>query len=150
MLEQHIQDILNAGIGLFKTSEENFKSALARVDETFRTLKSRGEADNSEAAVKIREVLDNTIHSIREVSDQAGNNINGLVNFNGLIEAAQKNYSQVQEQIKSFVGEARIRDLNSTIEDLQNSIVSIARGKTPTGDGQEKSASEKPDAPKDA
>ncbi len=115
-MEKQIQDILNAGIGLFKAGEANFKQAFETVEKTFEDLKTRGAADNSEAAVKIREVLDNTIKSIKGVSDQAGSN------FNLIVEEAQKNYAQVLEQIKTFVGEERIRDLNSKIEELTEYI----------------------------
>ena len=136
MVDTQIHDILNAGIGLFKAGEENFKSALENVEKTFEDLKSKGALDNSEAAVKIREVMENTINSITEVYDKAGSN------FGMIIEEAQKNYAQVLEQIQNFVGEERIRDVNSKIEELAEYI------KKTTGVGAETAAAGASAAPK--
>lgn len=116
MLEKNIQDILNAGIGLFKSGEENFKTALGNVEKTFEELKARGEGDNSEAAVKIREVLENTIRSIKEVTDKTESN------FSQVLDIAQRNYQQVLEQITKLVGEERVRDLNARMEELAEYI----------------------------
>lgn len=112
MLEKNIQDILNAGIGLFKSGEENFKTALGNVEKTFEELKARGEGDNSEAAVKIREVLENTIRSIKEATEKTE------TNFSQVLDIAQRNYEQILEQVKKLVGEERVRDLNARMEEL--------------------------------
>ena len=127
MLEKTIQDILNAGIGLFKAGEENFKTAFETVEKTFEDLKSKGSADSSEAAVKIREVLDNTIRSIREVSTQAESN------FSLVIQEAQKNYTQVLEQIQTVLGEDRVKDLNVKIEELTEYLKQTAGSVTGGG-----------------
>lgn len=120
MLEKNIQDILNAGIGLFKAGEENFKSALANVEKSFEEMKSKGATDNSEAAVKIREVLDNTIRSIKDVSERADST------FATVVAEAQKNYEQVLVQLKGVLGEERMRDLNSKIEELTDYLKKTA------------------------
>lgn len=116
MLEKNLQDILNAGIGLLKAGEENFSTALKNVEKVFNELKTKGATDNSEAAVKIREVLENTIRGVKEVSGKAESN------FNLVLSEAQKNYAQVLEQIKKVVGDERIKDLNSKIEELASYI----------------------------
>ncbi len=115
-LEKTIQDILNAGIGFFKASEENLSQALTQVEKVFEELRTRGASDQSEAAVKIREVLENTIKGVKDISSQAENN------FGRVLEEAQKNYSQVLEQIQKAVGEERINDLNSKIDELSGYI----------------------------
>ena len=115
-LEKTIQDILNAGIGLFKASEENFTQALGQVEKIFEELRDKGASDQSESAVKIREVLENTIKGVKELSGQAE------VNFNRVLEEAQKNYAQVLEQIQQVAADERIKDLNSKIEELSGYI----------------------------
>ena len=115
-LEKTIQDILNAGIGLFKASEENFNQALGQVEKVFEELRTKGASDNSEAAVKIREVLENTIKGVKDISSQAESN------FSNILEEAQKNYAQVLEQIQATVGEDRIKDMSSKIEELSSYI----------------------------
>jgi hypothetical protein len=112
MLEKNIQDILNAGIGLFKVGEQNFQTAIQAVTKTFEELKTKGASDNSEAAQKIREVLDNTIKGLNDVSSKAQEN------FNTLMAEAQKNYAQLTEQLKTVVGEERIRDVNVRFDEL--------------------------------
>ena len=116
MLEKNLQDILNAGLGLFKMGEENFQSALKAVEKTFEDLKGRGASDNSEAAQKIREVLDNTIKGVKDVQTQAEQN------FNRVLAEAEKNYSQVLEQVRGVVGEERINDLNTRLDELATFI----------------------------
>ncbi len=112
MLEKNLQDILNAGIGLFKAGEQNFQTAIQAVTKAFEELKTKGAADNSEAAQKIREVLDNTIKGLNDVAGQAQEN------FNRVLAEAQKNYTQVLEQLKTVVGEERIKDLNTRFDEL--------------------------------
>jgi len=116
MIEKNLQDILNAGIGLFKAGEENFKTAVANLEKSFTELKSKGASDNSDAAIKIREILENTLRSAKEVQSKAETNLNTF------LSEAQKNYAQVLEQVKKVVGEERIRDLNTKIEEL-NTLV---------------------------
>lgn len=115
-LEKTIQDILNAGIGLFKASEENFNQALAQVEKVFEELRTKGASDQSEAAIKIREVLENTIKGVKDISSQAE------TNFTRVLEEAQKNYAQVLDQIQAAVGEERIKDMSAKIEELSGYI----------------------------
>lgn len=116
MLEKNIQDILNAGIGLFKVGEQNFQTAIQAITKAFEDLKSKGAADNSEAAQKVREVLDNTIKGLNDVASQA------QANFERVLSEAQKNYTQVLDQLKTVVGEDRIKDVNSRFEELASFI----------------------------
>jgi predicted RNA-binding Zn ribbon-like protein len=112
MIEKNLQDVLNAGIGLFKSSEENFKVAVSNLEKTFNDMRNKGAADNSDAAIKIREILENTLRSAKDVQAKAEQNLNVFM------AEAQKNYTQVLEQVKKVVGEERIRDLNTKIDEL--------------------------------
>ena len=76
----------------------------------------------SESAVKLREVLENTIRGVKDVTTQAEEN------FNKVLAEAQKNYAQVFEQVKTVVGEERLNDLNSKIEELSGYIKTQVAG----------------------
>ncbi len=112
MLEKNLQDILNAGIGLFKEGEKNFQAALEAVGKTFEELKQRGAADGSESAQKVREALENTIRGVKDVSTQAEQN------FNKILAEAEKNYAQLLEQVQGVIGDERIKDVNARFEEL--------------------------------
>jgi len=122
MIEKSLQDILNAGLGIFKAGEENLQNALRYLESAFADLKSKGAADMSESAVKLREVLENTIRGVKDVTTQAEDN------FNKVLAEAQKNYAQVFEQVKTVVGEERLNDLNSKIEELSGYIKTQVAG----------------------
>ncbi|MCB1174873.1 MAG: YtxH domain-containing protein [Leptospiraceae bacterium] len=112
MIEKSIQDILNASIGLFKAGEENLQSALSAVQTAFEDLKTKGASDSSEVAGKLREVLDNSIKNVQDVSTQVEDNMNKI------LEEARKSYDQIIEQAKQLIGDERIQDLNDRFEDL--------------------------------
>ncbi|MCR9142768.1 MAG: hypothetical protein NXI24_10995 [bacterium] len=112
MLEKSLQDVLNVGLGLLKEGEKGFQAALESVAKAFEDLKSKGADDTSESAQKIREVLDNTIRGVKDVSSTAEEN------FNRVLEEARKNYGQILEQARTVVGEERISDLNTRFEEL--------------------------------
>ncbi|MEQ9366593.1 MAG: hypothetical protein RIF32_20300 [Leptospirales bacterium] len=112
MLEKSLQDVLNVGLGLLNEGEKGFQAALESVAQAFEDLKSKGADDTSESAQKIREVLDNTIRGVKDVSSTAEEN------FNRVLEEARKNYGQILEQARTVVGEERISDLNTRFEEL--------------------------------
>ena len=126
MIEKNLQDILNAGIGLFKSGEENFKTAVVNLEKAFNDMKSKDASDNSDAAIKIREILENTLRSAKDVQSKAEQNLNVFMT------EAQKNYSQVLDQVKKVVGEERICDLNTKIDKL-TSLVKQRVGQPGTG-----------------
>lgn len=128
MLEKSLQDVLNVGLGLLKEGEKGFQQALEGVAKAFEDLKSKGAEDTSESAQKIREVLDNTIRGVKDVSTTAE------ANFNRVLEEARKNYGQILEQARTVVGEERIHDLNARFEELAQFV------QEKTGDLQKKTS----------
>ena len=129
MNNKQLQDLVNAGIGLYKAGEENLQGFLSTLQKSFEELKSKGAQDSSETATRLRESLDNTIKGVKDVSEKAEGNLKAV------LDEARKNYSQVFEQIKAFVGEERIADLNTRIDELSkliqertDSIVGQAKG----------------------
>jgi len=53
----NLQDVLNAGIGLLRASEETVNQTVAQAAKTFDDLKNKGATDYSDAAIKAREAL---------------------------------------------------------------------------------------------
>ena len=144
MDNKQLQDLVNAGIGLYKAGGENLQGFLSTLQKSFEDLKSKGAQDSSETAVKLRNSLDQTLKGVKDVSEKAEGNLKAI------IEEAQKNYSQVFEQIKSFVGEERIADLNTKMDELSKLIQEKAgniAGQPSGGQAKPASAPRKPAAP---
>ena len=116
MNNKQLQDLVNAGIGLYKAGEENLQGFVSTLQKSFEDLKSKGAQDSSETAAKLRNTLDQTIKGVKDVSEKAEGNLKVV------LEEAKKNYAQVFEQIKAFVGEERIKDLNTRIDELSQLI----------------------------
>ncbi|HBS05268.1 MAG TPA: hypothetical protein DEA96_09900 [Leptospiraceae bacterium] len=133
MNNQQLQDLVNAGIGLYKAGEENLQGFLSTLQKSFEDLKSKGAQDSSDTAAKLRESLDQTIKGVKDVSEKAEGNLKAV------LEEAKKNYSQVFDQIKNFVGEERIADLNTRINELSTLIQERAETITKQGAGESKS-----------
>lgn len=53
----NFQDILNAGIGLVRASDEAVQKAVVEAQKGFEDLKNKGASDNSDAAIRVRQVL---------------------------------------------------------------------------------------------
>ncbi|MBL8018622.1 MAG: hypothetical protein JNM27_03070 [Leptospirales bacterium] len=56
-MQPNLQDVLNAGIGLIRASEEAVGQAVANAQKTFEDLKNKGASDFSDSAIKAREAL---------------------------------------------------------------------------------------------
>ncbi|MCB1166026.1 MAG: hypothetical protein KDK37_15320 [Leptospiraceae bacterium] len=141
MNNKQLQDLVNAGIGLYKAGEENLQGFVSTLQKSFEDLKSKGAQDSSETAAKLRNTLDQTIKGVKDVSEKAEGNLKVV------LEEAKKNYAQVFEQIKAFVGEERIKDLNTRIDELSQLIQQ--RTDSIVGKGEAKPAA-KPAAKKPA
>jgi flagellar biosynthesis chaperone FliJ len=133
-MSKQLQDLVNAGIGLYKAGEENLQGFLKTLQSAFEDLKSKGAQDSSETAAKLRASLEQTIKGVQDVSVKAEGNLKVI------LDEAKKNYEQVFEQIKAFVGEERIKDLNTRIDELGKLIKERADGISgqPTGAAQAK------------
>ncbi len=108
-VEQSIKNILDVGIGLLKVGEEGLKLGLKQLVSSFEELKLKGEADTSEGAQKVREVLHNTLSTVQQVSDTAEKE------FQRLSEQAQKGYEQALLALKSVLGEEQYQKLSAQI-----------------------------------
>lgn len=66
-LEPGARDILNAGLGLFRTVEARLSEAQASVANAYTSLVNRGAADASPEVKKLHGLLDEGIARLREI-----------------------------------------------------------------------------------
>lgn len=133
-MDKIFHDILNAGIALFRAGEDSVNNAVKEVQRTFDELKSKGEADNSEAAVKLRKTLDDIVSQANDLNNKAGQAYGDALNqLQGL-------YTQASEEIKKIIPEDRVNEVKDKIEELQKVIKQridelggTAKGTTSTG-----------------
>ncbi|MCB1174703.1 MAG: chemotaxis protein [Leptospiraceae bacterium] len=127
-MEKVLHDILNAGIALFRAGEDSVNNAVKEVQRTFDELKSKGAADTSDAAVKLRKTLDDIVAQANDLSGKAGGAYGeSLAKLDGL-------YKNAIEQIKAVVPEDKLNELKDKIEELTQVI------KEKTGQGGSASA----------
>lgn len=53
----NFQDVLNAGIGMVRASDEFVQKAVVEAQKNFEDLKNKGASDNSDTAIRARQVL---------------------------------------------------------------------------------------------
>jgi len=116
MLNQDLQDMLNAGLGLYRFGEKNAMELIQKLEASFRELVEAGSADQSREAQAIREVLSSSLKEVRETSSRAEKN------FNAILEEAGKNYAQFLEQLSTFTREMNIQNYSAKIDELSKSI----------------------------
>lgn len=64
-MQPNLQDILNAGIGLVLAADEAARNAVSSAQKGFEDLKNKGAADYSDAAIKARSILQDTLRAVR-------------------------------------------------------------------------------------
>lgn len=113
-----IYDILNAGLGLYNESGKRLQDALQSLQNGYNQLKLKGEQDQSVEAERLRQSLDQTIQSIRQISSGAEERLQLLVNeaaknydvllvgiesqINLMTEQGKKGVSSVREKMQDF------------------------------------------------
>ncbi|MCB1323802.1 MAG: hypothetical protein H7A21_12260 [Spirochaetales bacterium] len=74
-IENGARDLLNAGLGLFKTVEESVNKFKADLEKSYNDLIKTGAGDTSEQAVTLRKYLDQGISAVRDAQGK----VEGLV-----------------------------------------------------------------------
>lgn len=115
-MEKVLHDILNAGIALFRAGEDTVSNAVKEVQRTFDELKSKGAADTSDAAVKLRKTLDDIVNQSSDLGGKAG------AAYNENLGKLQGLYSNAIEQIKTMVPEEKLNELKDKMEELTRVI----------------------------
>ncbi len=115
-MDKVLHDVLNAGIALFRSGEGTVNNAIKEVKRTFDELKSKGAADTSEPAVKLRKLLDDAVSQTNDLSGKAGT----------AYADAQKKlaevYNNIGAQIESLVPKDQIQSVKDKVEELARVI----------------------------
>lgn len=125
-MEKVLQDILNAGIALFRSGEDTVNNAVKEVQRTFDELKSKGASDTSDGAVKLRKTLDDIVAQANDLSGKAG------AAYEDNLAKLETLYSNAVEQIKAVVPEDKMNELKDKIEELTQVIKEKTGGSSST------------------
>lgn len=115
-MEKILQDILNAGIALFRAGEGTVQNAVKEVQRTFEQLKEKGAQDNSEQAVQLRKLLDDIVHQSSGLQGKAG------TAYADALTQLEQLYANVLDQIKKLVPPERINEIKDKMEELSRVI----------------------------
>lgn len=138
-VEKILHDILNAGIALFRAGEGSVASAIADVKKTFEELKTKGAADNSEAAVKLRKTLDDIVKQASELNNKASST------YEESVKQLQDLYAKASAEIEKIVPKEQLEQIKSKIEELSKAIQERVEevtkmGKEKAGETEQKTA----------
>ena len=115
-MQQTLENVLNAGIALFRAGESTISGAINEVQKTYDELKKKGAADKSEAASKLRASLDDVITQASSLTGKAEDT------YQDALKALGENYNKVVEQINKVVPEDKYNQIKSKAEELQKAI----------------------------
>ncbi len=115
-MEKILHDVLNAGIALFRSGEGTVANAAKEVQRTFEELKSKGAADQSDAAVKLRKSLDDIVQQVNGLSGKAGSAYSdAMMKIEGL-------YKQVAENAQKMVPQDQVNAIKDKVDELRRVI----------------------------
>lgn len=112
-MEKVLTDVVNAGIALFRAGEEALKTSVVDFEKKFNEIKSKGEMDQSEQSVQVRDLLNKTIKETQDVLDNANNS------YKDIITKAQTNFEGIYAQIDSALPEQVKAQAKSTLDELK-------------------------------
>ncbi len=112
-MEKLIQDVVNAGIAVFKNGESGLKNGIADLEKLFNDLKAKGETDKSEQANKIRELLNKTIRDAKDVLGKADSS------YKEIIGGLQTNFDLISKQIETAIPPQIKTSLQSGLDELK-------------------------------
>lgn len=115
-MEKILQDVLNAGIALFRAGEGTVQNAVKEVQRTFEQLKEKGAQDNSDQAVKLRKALDDIVVQAQGLQSKAG------TAYTDALAQIEQLYKNVIEQVQKIVPPERINEVKDKIEELSKVI----------------------------
>jgi len=156
-----LRDVLNAGIGLYIEGEKRFRQALQHLQASYENLRLQGEADQSEAAERLRQSLDLTISGIRNISAQAEERLQHLVdeagkNYNQLLAGLEAQIDTIRKHSEEGSLKVKIQELSQSLKKqgsegfrlhLQQLISNVGASTSPKGQTTDSKAAD-PFAPK--
>jgi phage tail tape-measure protein len=115
-MEKLLTDVVNAGIALFRAGEEALKNSVTDFEKKFNEIKQKGELDQSEQAVQIRDLLNKTIKDTKDVLENANSS------YKDIITKAQTNFEGIYAQIDSALPENVKAQAKSALDELKGLI----------------------------
>ncbi len=115
-MEKQIMDILNVGIGLLQAGKDGVEKAKVELEKTYQELSTKGAADTSEAATKVRESVNKLLGDIKDFSSVAGKN------YDETRSKIIDNYNKITEEIQSKMPEGKIDAVKAKIQEVADNI----------------------------
>jgi ElaB/YqjD/DUF883 family membrane-anchored ribosome-binding protein len=112
-MEKVLTDVVNAGIALFKTGEEVLKNSLSDFEKKFNEIKQKGELDQSEQSVQVRDLLNKTIKDTKDVLDNAN------ATYQDIVTKAQANFEGIYNQVDSALPEQVKTQAKAALDELK-------------------------------
>jgi len=118
-LQKTLHDLLNAGIGFFRASEENVKKALSEIEKVYDELKQKGAAENSELVVNLRKSLDDIVKQVEDLNSKANQT------FEEVSKQINENYQKIAQEIEKIVPKEQLEQFKAKLDELYAPIRSI-------------------------
>lgn len=106
-------DLVNAGIAIFRSSEEGLKNAITDMEKLFNEIKDKGALDQSEQANQLRDLLSKTLKDATEVIEKAD------TNYKDVMGKLQTNFESVYAQVEAMLPEQVKQSTQSGLEELK-------------------------------
>ena len=115
-MQKAIEDVINAGIALFRAGENGVSSAVQKVEDSFEELKKKGAADKSEAAKKLRSSLEDITSRVSQLAGKADET------YKDSLKQLEGHYNTVLEQVKQLIPSEKIGEIKGKIDELRQAI----------------------------
>ena len=115
-LDKILNDVLNAGIALFRTGEQTLNKTISDLQKSFDELKARGASDTSEEAQKLRSQLDEIIKNTDALRNKAEES------YKETLEKIETNFKGVVQQVEKILPKNELDSLQKNINELLNTI----------------------------
>jgi hypothetical protein len=115
-LEKTLTDVLNAGIAIFRSGEASLHKVTTELTKSFEELKAKGEADQSEAAEKLRRLVGDLVSQMNDIESRA-KTVSGET-----LKNLEITYKSILEQIQKVASPDQIASLQKNIDDLLTTI----------------------------
>lgn len=115
-LQKTLQDLLNAGIGFFRASEESIKKAVGEFEKVYDELKQKGATENSEIVANLRKSLDDIVKQIQDLNSKANQT------FEDVSKQINENYQKIAQEIEKLVPKDQLDQIKSKLDELNSTV----------------------------
>ena len=115
-MDKILEGVLNAGIALYRTGEDSVSNAVKEVQRNYNELKEKGSSDSSEAAQKLRLILEDINVRASGLTNKAGDA------YKDGLKQLEQQYAKAIEQIKNIVPTDRINEVKEKADELTKAI----------------------------